>query len=763
MKKKTIALCLVLTMFLGVFVPLIAKASAIEVERIAGDNRYETAVKISQKEFTISDNVILASGENFADALAGGQLAVILEAPILLTTAKNLNDDVKTEIGRLNAKKVFILGGKNTISEDVENQVREICEVERISGNNRIETAIKIIEKARSLGLTNDTIFADAYNFPDALAAGTLIAAKNYSLALSEKQEVPNITTGKELVLGGVSSLPLPGYTGERIAGDNRYQTAFNLASFTYPGVDFISETIVLVDGTNYPDALSAISIAKANNAPILLTNPKALDQEVKKFILERVVKVIIVGGENSVSEEVVSELNVDSDLDLPKITKQPTWGEAKVGEYVELSLKAEGKGLTYQWKEQVITTRTPNIVTQFIDVEEGANNIGVNTPTLKVKVISRDELLNSRLEQEYICYVKDENGNGVYTNPVRVYPNNVINYYISNDLQPWEGEKVVLTVDAWGDVPIGYQWQYKKDEKWVSIPGDSKIYSGAYSNEISFIALESLSYNYRCVLESPNAQTVETVPVIVEVFPQPVDTIESNALKYISKYHLHHLISITEIYKNLNIKIEGPNDEVGKIQGYGATFKVDVKVGNSTPQNIKYQWQYKKYPWYNWEDIKDIESDQYYLSFRIKEGSEHQRYRCKIIINNGEPIFSREAKIIQKLHLRGPEPGKIFYIPIAKFTWIGVDATGDGLKYKWSTDKEGLDEIESFENMKYKGDKRSGHSWFVYEDSIGIFYIKEYNLGYPLLMPANLYCHITDKYGDKAVAGPYKVWYTHD
>lgn len=313
MKNKRIALFLALMMMLGVLAPSTATAGAINLERIAGGNRYETAVKISQREFTTSDNVVLASGENFADALAGGQLAVVLNAPILLTPSKNLDGNVKTEIERLKAKKVFILGGKNTISEAVENQVKAISASERISGNNRIETALKIIEKARSLGLSNDTIYADAYGFPDALAAGTLVAAKKYSLALSEKQNVPTITVGKELVLGGTSSLPLPGYLGERVAGNNRYETAFKLASYTYPGADFTSETVILVDGTNYPDALSAISVARSNSAPILLTNPKALDQETKQFILNKVSKVIVIGGKNSVSEDVVNELSVPS------------------------------------------------------------------------------------------------------------------------------------------------------------------------------------------------------------------------------------------------------------------------------------------------------------------------------------------------------------------------------------------------------------------------------------------------------------------
>ncbi len=756
MKKRYIGLLLAFIMIISVVLPVVAFGATITIERVSGTNRYETAIEVSKREFVTSDNVVLASGENFADALAGGQLSVILPAPILLTTAKKLDEGVKAELGRLNAKKVYILGGINTISQDVENEVKNICETERLSGNDRFETSLKIIEKARGLGLKKDTIYADGLGFPDALAAGTLVAAEEFSLALSQKNELPVVDADKKLVLGGTSSLPLPGYVGERIAGENRYETALKLASYTYPGVQFTSETIVLVDGTNYPDALSAISIAKANSAPILLTNPKALDQETKQFIEQRVKKVIIVGGKNSVSEDVVSELSVDFEDDLPKITKQAIWAAAKVGEHVELSIEAEGKGLTYQWKESVITSRTPKTTTEFVDiVEDGDNFIGSNTPTLKVKVISRDILLNTRLEQDYICYVEDENGNGIYTDAVRVYPNNEIDYYITNDLQPWEGEKVEISVDAWGDSPIAYEWQYEKDGEWISIPADSKIYSGAITSELSFIALESLSYNYRCVLHSPNAHSVETVPVIVEVFPLPAESAIENLLKYITIDH-YNLIK-DAILKAQIIKIEGPEDVVDAIQGGGATFTVDVKQNSSTPKNIKYQWQFKEYPYYTWKDIDFVDSNNSYLGFRVKEGSEHNRIRCKVIVDNGEPIYSREAIIKQKLRLKGPEP-KTFYAPYGKVTWITVDATGDGLEYKWTTDKEGLDELKSFNNIKIKGNKRKGQSWTVHEDSIAVLFFNEYDKHIPLLVPTNIYCHIKDKYGIKVIAGPYHI-----
>jgi putative cell wall-binding protein len=53
---------------------------------MGGSDRYQTSVLIAQKGWPNgSDNVILAYGGNYPDALAGNALAGALNAPILLT------------------------------------------------------------------------------------------------------------------------------------------------------------------------------------------------------------------------------------------------------------------------------------------------------------------------------------------------------------------------------------------------------------------------------------------------------------------------------------------------------------------------------------------------------------------------------------------------------------------------------------------------------------------------------------------------------
>ena len=89
-----------------------------------------------------ADTVVLASGLNYADALAGVPLANKINAPLLLTSDKDLNASTLAEIGRLGAKKVIILGGEGAVSEKVEKKLQaEALKTERIFGKTRYSTA----------------------------------------------------------------------------------------------------------------------------------------------------------------------------------------------------------------------------------------------------------------------------------------------------------------------------------------------------------------------------------------------------------------------------------------------------------------------------------------------------------------------------------------------------------------------------------------------------------------------------------------------
>ncbi len=90
-----------------------AYVDTTEVDRISGVNRYETNANIS-KEFTKEgiDTIILASGENYADALSAVPLASKNQCPILLAESNSINSFTINEIKRLNPNKIIVIGGK---------------------------------------------------------------------------------------------------------------------------------------------------------------------------------------------------------------------------------------------------------------------------------------------------------------------------------------------------------------------------------------------------------------------------------------------------------------------------------------------------------------------------------------------------------------------------------------------------------------------------------------------------------------------------
>lgn len=92
----------------------------VAVSRVAGSNRYATNVAVSRAAFPNgSDVVVVASGEQFADALSAQTLATARKAPVLLVGKDSLPKVTVDEITRLKAKQVVIVGGPNVVSDRV--------------------------------------------------------------------------------------------------------------------------------------------------------------------------------------------------------------------------------------------------------------------------------------------------------------------------------------------------------------------------------------------------------------------------------------------------------------------------------------------------------------------------------------------------------------------------------------------------------------------------------------------------------------------
>lgn len=97
----------------------------IKVTRIAGNNRYDTAAKVSRQAYPNGAPVAyVASGIAFPDALTLSSLAT--DGPILLTDPLRLPPETAAELRRLKVASVVIVGGISAVSATVENQIKAI-------------------------------------------------------------------------------------------------------------------------------------------------------------------------------------------------------------------------------------------------------------------------------------------------------------------------------------------------------------------------------------------------------------------------------------------------------------------------------------------------------------------------------------------------------------------------------------------------------------------------------------------------------------
>ena len=79
-----------------------AAQAAPEYTKLSGANRYETAIQVSQAGFGAGVGaVVLATGENYPDALSAAPLAAAYGGPVLLTHSNEFDDETRAEVARL--------------------------------------------------------------------------------------------------------------------------------------------------------------------------------------------------------------------------------------------------------------------------------------------------------------------------------------------------------------------------------------------------------------------------------------------------------------------------------------------------------------------------------------------------------------------------------------------------------------------------------------------------------------------------------------
>jgi putative cell wall-binding protein/uncharacterized protein YkwD len=264
--------------------------------RLSGTDRYDTMAAIANMSHDQSDVVILASGNDFPDALAASSVAGLSQAPLLLTDSKSLSSQAAEKIISLSAKQVIIVGGTGSVSSAIENQLRTQLgadAVSRLSGANRYQTAYALYDNNRD-AWSDTAIIASGNTFADALSiapyayqtkapiflydatAGSMDSASANALK----------TFDKIILVGGPGSLPDSivtqlGFTSDssegnsylRLSGDDRYQTSAVVAYYGASAGVLSFENMALATGKDFPDALSGGTFCGSISSVLLLVD----------------------------------------------------------------------------------------------------------------------------------------------------------------------------------------------------------------------------------------------------------------------------------------------------------------------------------------------------------------------------------------------------------------------------------------------------------------------------------------------------------
>lgn len=285
------------------------------IKRLAGSTRYDTMVSVvSEGAWSAGGTVIVASGENYPDALSASGLAGVYGAPIVLTEGNKLSPQATEQIRSLRPSRIIVVGGLSVISGNVLVSLQGICsKVSRIAGATRTDTSSALYrDGGNAWGST--AIVVSAANYPDALSVSPYAYAEKAPVflcdpvtGLTDEQRVALKNFKRVLVVGGENAVPsrfvqdLPGVI--RRAGATRYETSMAVADWGLSN-GLREDAIVYAAGLNFPDALTAGPLAGRNGSVLLLVDSSSnstVSYSVK--FRGKTTKAWIVGGTSAVSQ----------------------------------------------------------------------------------------------------------------------------------------------------------------------------------------------------------------------------------------------------------------------------------------------------------------------------------------------------------------------------------------------------------------------------------------------------------------------------
>ncbi|WP_161958461.1 cell wall-binding repeat-containing protein [Ornithinimicrobium cavernae] len=301
-----------------------ASTSAVDVDRLAGENRYATAAHVAKKWTGTVDRVYVVSGHNFPDSLVAGARAGVFDAPVLLTKGDHLPSETVRELDRLSPTRITVIGGTSSVSDGVLKDLRAFAGsegVERVVGADRYATSAKIAARYKP---GHDRVFlASGETFPDALSAAAVAGTQQHPLMLTRQGRLPasvaaqleRLAPDEVVIVGGRSAISdavaaeaasRAGGEYRRVSGADRYRTSAAVAKEFSPDLT----PGYVASGDHYADALVVSGLAGRHKVPVVLTRSDHLAEgSIEALAHLDPDRIFVAGGPAAVSDGVVAQL----------------------------------------------------------------------------------------------------------------------------------------------------------------------------------------------------------------------------------------------------------------------------------------------------------------------------------------------------------------------------------------------------------------------------------------------------------------------
>ena len=306
--KRIAAVVIVLGIMLGVAPPSQALTHLGATDNVALAIKWRQALLPDGSPFAI-----LVRSDSFADSLAAGALAGFIGAPVLMNPPGGaLDDRVAAELSAMGADTVLVIGGTAAVSDATEADLEaEGYIVNRYAGDNRIATAVAVFEQ---VALVEDSPIYDSSTvvflargfgdgssaFADSLGAGMLAGTTGGPLLLTETATLSSETRAAiqsasgltdAVIVGGTAAvsqaieneLTSMGLIVERIAGENRFETAARTADRSFNGTP--GDIVAMVEGLNANSWASGYPASVSSGGAVVLADGDTLPDATASFL----------------------------------------------------------------------------------------------------------------------------------------------------------------------------------------------------------------------------------------------------------------------------------------------------------------------------------------------------------------------------------------------------------------------------------------------------------------------------------------------